>query len=106
MATIHLTKNNFDEKIKKGIVLVDFWAQWCGPCRMALPVIEELSDEYSGRVVVAKVDVDEEPEVAGKFGVMSIPTVVLFKEGVEIDRQIGFAGKAGYVQLLQKAGIQ
>jgi thioredoxin 1 len=106
VATIHLTKNNFDEKIKSGAALVDFWAQWCGPCRMAGPVIDELAEEYKDKLAVAKVDVDSEPEVAEKFGVMSIPTVILFKDGQEVGRQIGFAGKAGYMQLLQKAGIQ
>ncbi len=106
VATLHLTKNNFDEKIKTGAVLVDFWAQWCGPCRMAGPVIDELAEEYKDKLAVAKVDVDSEPEVAEKFGVMSIPTVILFKDGQEVGRQIGFAGKAGYIQLLQKAGIQ
>jgi thioredoxin 1 len=106
VATLHLTKNNFDEKIKSGVALVDFWAQWCGPCRMAGPVIDELAEEYKDKLAVAKVDVDSEPEVAEKFGVMSIPTVILFKDGQEVGRQIGFAGKAGYVQLLQKAGIQ
>ncbi len=105
MAVIHLTKNDFDDKVKSGIALVDFWAEWCGPCKMAGPVIDDLGKEYDGRVLVAKVDVDAEADLAGKFSVMSIPTVILFKDGVEVARQVGFAGKAGYVQLLQKAGV-
>ena len=105
MAAAHFTKNDFDEKIKTGVTLVDFWAEWCGPCRIAAPVIEELSGEYAGKVNVGKVDVDAEPELAGKYGVMSIPTVILYKDGLEIGRQVGFAGKPGYLQLLQKAGV-
>ncbi|KKU63847.1 MAG: Thioredoxin [Candidatus Amesbacteria bacterium GW2011_GWA1_47_16] len=105
MAAVHFTKIDFDEKIKTGVTLVDFWAEWCGPCRIAAPVIEELSGEYAGKVNVGKVDVDAEPELAGKYGVMSIPTVILYKDGLEIGRQVGFAGKPGYLQLLQKAGV-
>jgi thioredoxin 1 len=106
MAVVHLTKTDFDDKIKAGYSLVDFWAEWCGPCKMAAPVVEELAEEYKDKLLVAKLDVDAEPEVAEKFGVMSIPTVVLFKDGAEVGRQVGFAGKAGYVQLLAKANIQ
>ena len=106
MAVENLTKTDFDEKIKTGLALVDFWAAWCGPCKMAAPVLEELSGQYAGKVLVAKLDVDAEPDVAAKYGVMSIPTVILFKDGVEAGRQVGFAGKQGYVQLLGKAGIQ
>jgi thioredoxin 1 len=106
MAVVNLSKNDFDEKIKSGVAMVDFWAEWCGPCRMAAPVIEELAKEYDGKVTVAKLDVDAQSEIAEKFGVMSIPTVILFKDGQEIGRQVGFAGKPGYLQLLQKAGIQ
>jgi thioredoxin 1 len=72
---------------------------------MAGPVIDELANEYSGRVVIAKVDTDAEPELSSRYGVLSIPTVILFKDGQEIARQVGFAGKTGYVQLLQKAGV-
>lgn len=105
MAAVNLTLQDFDEKVKKGVALVDFWAEWCGPCKMAGPVIEDLAEEYAGKLLVAKLDVDAEPEVAGKYGVMSIPTVILFKDGVEVGRQVGFAGKPGYVQLLAKAGV-
>ena len=82
--------------------MVDFWAEWCGPCKMAAPVIDGLADEYAGKVTVAKLDVDAEPEIAQKFGVMSIPTVILFKDGAELARQVGFAGKQGYLDLLKK----
>ncbi|KKU02830.1 MAG: Thioredoxin [Candidatus Amesbacteria bacterium GW2011_GWA2_47_70] len=102
MAAAHLGKADFDEKIKTGVVMVDFWAEWCGPCKMAAPVIDQLSDEYAGKMLVGKVDVDAEPEIAQKFGVMSIPTVILFKDGVELARQVGFAGKQGYLDLLKK----
>jgi len=105
MAAVNLTSADFDEKIKSGVVMVDFWAEWCGPCKMAAPVVEELSEEYKDRAVIAKVDVDAEAELSGKYGVMSIPTVILFKDGNEIGRQVGFAGKAGYVQLLAKTGL-
>jgi thioredoxin 1 len=105
MAAIHLTKTDFDDKIKSGAVMVDFWAEWCGPCKMAAPVIDEIADEYQGKVMVAKVDVDAESELAGKFGVMSIPTVILFKDGQEMARQVGFAGKPGYLSLLAKGGV-
>ena len=99
---MHLTKADFDGKIRTGISMVDFWAEWCGPCKMAAPVIDQLSDEYAGKMLVGKVDVDAEPEIAQKFGVMSIPTVILFKDGVELARQVGFAGKQGYLDLLKK----
>ena len=102
MAAISLTTADFDEKIKSGVVMVDFWAEWCGPCKMAGPIIDELSDTYAGKVVIAKVDVDAEPNLSGSHGVMSIPTVILFKDGVEIGRQVGFAGKQGYIDLLKK----
>ena len=105
MSALHLTKSDFDAKIKSGYALVDFWATWCGPCKMAEPIIEELAKEYEGKVLVGKVDVDAEPDLAGKYGVMSIPTVVLFKDGTEVSRQVGFAGKPGYLQLLQKATV-
>ena len=89
MSVIHLTKDNFDSTIAEGRALVDFWADWCGPCKMLAPVIEELAERYDGEVKVCKVDVDASPELAMRFGVMSIPTVIAFRDGDETGRRIG-----------------
>jgi thioredoxin 1 len=105
MAAAHLTKTDFDDKIKTGISFVDFWAEWCGPCRMAAPIIDELSNELAGKVLIGKLDVDADPEISMKYQVMSIPTVILFKDGQEIARQVGFSGKQAYLDLLSKAGV-
>jgi len=104
MSAIHFSDSDFEEKVLKNDlpVLVDFFAEWCGPCKMAAPIIDELAEEYAGKVVIGKIDVDQNQEVAGKYGVMSIPTVIMFKDGQEVDRMIGFAGKAGYEQMIKK----
>jgi len=102
MAAINLTTSDFNDKIISGVVLVDFWAEWCGPCKMSGPVIDQISDEYAGKMLVGKVDVDKEGNLAGRYNVLSIPTVILFKDGVEVGRQVGFAGKQGYLDLLKK----
>lgn len=101
---IDLTDQNFEEEVLKSSqpVVVDFFAEWCSPCQMAKPVIEELSEEYKGRVKIGKIDVDANPETSGKYGVMSIPTVVLFKNGEEFKRQVGFPGKEAYKQLIEE----
>lgn len=104
MATIVVTDKDFESQVLKNAkpVLVDFWAPWCGPCRLAEPVLEELSDQYKDKVVVAKMNVDENPNTAGQHGVMSIPTTILFKEGKELGRQVGFAGKGPFEELIKK----
>ncbi|AGA69919.1 thioredoxin [Desulfitobacterium dichloroeliminans LMG P-21439] len=83
-------------------VLVDFWAAWCGPCRMVAPVIEELANEYLGKVTVGKVNVDEQPAVSGQYKVMSIPTLAIFKNGELVEQSVGFRGKADLVKMLEK----
>jgi len=92
MSVKHITKNNFEEEVLKSDVpvLLDFWAPWCGPCRMVAPVVETLSDDVSGRAVVGKVNVDEESELAQAFQVMSIPTLVVLKDGKVADKVVGF----------------
>lgn len=104
MAITSITDSEFKEKVleSKLPVFVDFWAPWCGPCKLAEPVLEDLSEAKKDTVHFMKVNVDENPEFAGKYGVMSIPTTILFKEGTEIGRQIGFAGKAGFENVLKK----
>jgi len=104
MATISVTSEEFSDKVLKNEkpVLVDFWAPWCGPCKMAEPVLEELSEEYKDKVLIMKVNVDENQELASKWDVLSIPTTILYKDGVEVDRQIGFSGKTSFENLVKK----
>ncbi len=100
---LHLTDANFEDTINKNkLVLIDFWAGWCGPCRALAPTIEELAKEYAGRVVVAKLDVDENPKTAEKFQVYSIPTVVLIKDCCEVDRIVGLCPKKNFDASLAK----
>ena len=89
--------NNFNEQIKEGVVLVDFFATWCGPCKMQAPVLEELKEDRSD-VKVVKIDVDQETEIARLYGVMSIPTLILFKDGKEVAKNVGFMPKELLVQ--------
>ena len=94
--TIHLTERNFDEALvaTQGLVMVDFWAEWCGPCRAIAPVLEELAAASEGRVMLMKVNVDENHGLAARYGIQSIPTILFFKEGAAVDRVLGAAPKA------------
>ena len=104
MATVNINDSDFTSEVlqNKTPVLVDFWAPWCGPCRMAEPVLEELSEEYKGKVIIAKLNIDENQENSEKYGIMSIPTTILFKDGKEVGRQVGFAGKKGFEDLIKR----
>ncbi len=99
---ITFTDQNFEEEVLKSQtpVLVDFWAPWCGPCQMVGPIIEELAKEVEGKVKVGRLNVDENPQIAAKYGIMSIPTVIFFKEGKEVVRQIGLESKETYLKLI------
>lgn len=99
MSVLHLTNSNFDESIANGTVLVDFWAPWCAPCRMLGPVIEEIAAEKP-EVTVAKVNIDDEPELAQRFGVMSIPTVISFKGGKQEAQSVGLVPKERIIAML------
>ncbi len=99
---LELTDANFDETVIRSEkpVLVDFWATWCGPCRMVGPIVEELSNDYDGKAVIGKVDVDSNPETAAKFGIRNIPTLLFFKDGEVVDKQVGAAPKQTFAAKL------
>ncbi len=93
---LEINDANFEELVLQSDkpVLVDFWAEWCGPCRMVGPIVNELADDYAGRLVVGKVDVDSNPGIASKFGIRNIPTILFFKDGVVVDKHVGAAPKS------------
>ena len=105
MAEAVFTDSNFKTDVlsAKGVVVVDFWAPWCGPCKMVSPIIEELAKDYSGKVAVGKLNVDENQETAGQYGVMSIPTVMIFKDGKPVQSMVGAQGKQTYKSEIDKA---
>ena len=103
MALRHLKTEEFDAAVEAApLAMVDFWASWCGPCKMISPLIESMAQQYDGRVLVGKVNVDEEPELARRFGVMSIPTVVFLKNGQEFDRKVGVMTPQTYLSVLDE----
>ncbi|MDX8363997.1 thioredoxin [Cytobacillus sp. Hm23] len=102
MAISHVTDQNFTTETSDGVVLADFWAPWCGPCKMIAPVLEELDQEMGDKVKIVKLDVDDNQETAAKFGVMSIPTLLVFKNGEVVDKVVGFQPKEALADLLSK----
>ena len=101
MSLVHLHTADFAAAVEAApLAMVDFWAEWCGPCKMLGPTMEELARQYEGKVLVAKVNVDEEPQLAAQFGVMSIPTVVFLKNGQEFDRKVGVMPQEAFSRVL------
>jgi thioredoxin 1 len=100
---LQFTDANFDAQVLQSDkpVIVDFWAEWCGPCRMVGPIVEEIGKEYEGKAVVGKVDVDSNPGTAGKFGIRNIPTILFFKNGQIVDKQVGAVPKSVLVKKLE-----
>ncbi len=102
MAIVKATDETFSNETGSGLVLADFWAPWCGPCKMIAPVLEELDSEMSDKVKIVKIDVDENQQTAGEYGVMSIPTLILFKDGQPVDKVIGFQPKEALEELINR----
>lgn len=102
MAIVNATDQTFSEETSKGLVLADFWATWCGPCRMIAPVLEEIDAEMGDQLKIVKLDVDENPDTASKYGVMSIPTLFLFKDGQIVDKVVGYRPKEALLEVIKK----
>jgi thioredoxin 1 len=96
------TDSNFDSETKAGVVLVDFWAEWCGPCRRLAPTVEALASEFDGRATVAKMNVDENPNVPGRYAIRGIPTLLLFKEGQLAETIVGLAPKEDIAKMIER----
>lgn len=105
MAALHFTSATFDQEVLKSEVpvLIDFWASWCGPCRMIAPIVEQLASDYDGRAKVGKLDVDESPDIAKQYGVMSIPTLVVIKGGLVVAKVVGALPKPKIAEMLDGA---
>lgn len=103
MAEITLTKDNFEKEVKESdkAVLIDFWATWCGPCKMIAPIIEEIAEEFSDEVKVCKVNIDDEPSLATKFGITSIPTLLVIKNGDVVKTSVGYIPKEKIIELFE-----
>jgi thioredoxin 1 len=93
MGAVALTKDTFHKQVERGVTLVDFWAPWCGPCKIQLPIVEELAEEMGHQATIAKVNIDNEPELASEYGVMSIPTLLMFNDGKLVDTMVGVHSK-------------
>jgi len=108
MKPIEVSDSNFENEVLKADtpVLVDFWAEWCGPCKMVSPLVAEIADEYEGKVKVAKLDVDSNPQTAGKFGIRSIPTLLVFKDGQVVDQIVGAVPKRHLVEKVEKHVVE
>ncbi len=101
---VHITDHDFDEQVikGKGLILVDFWAEWCGPCRMVGPILDELAAEYEGQVTIAKLNVDENRQSSAQFGIRSIPTILFFKDGAQVEQIIGALPKSAIKAKVQQ----
>jgi len=99
----HITDAEFQATVASGVTLIDFWAPWCGPCKMIAPILEELAGELGGKAKIVKINVDDNPQVAGQYGIMSIPTLLLFKDGKKVDQKVGALPKPALKSFIESA---